>query len=63
MDEFCKKIGIFVITAIMFAIPILYTCCFAFGWDMGAIFPLTILTAADFVILLGCVYTTIDENS
>lgn len=57
MDNFCKQLGIFVITAAMFAIPILYVCSFALGWDLELIFLFTLLTAVDFIGFWECVNT------
>jgi hypothetical protein len=55
MDEFCEFIGIFVVTAVMFAIPILCTCSFALGWDARVAWTLTILTMIDFFMGFECV--------
>lgn len=63
MDEFCKEIGIIVITAVMFAVPILFTCSIALRWDARMIMTLALPTAIDFVIALGCIYTVINEHS
>ena len=59
MDEFCKSIGTFVVTAIMFAVPILFACSITLRWDTRVMFTLVILTAVDFIIL----WAFVDEHT
>ena len=55
MKEFCVLLGKLLIVVAMFAIPILYTCSFALGWDLEVIFLLSLLTAMDFIGFWECV--------
>ena len=62
MDDFCNYIGIFVVTAMMFAVPILCTCSFALGWDARVAWTLMLLTVIDFTMFLGCVYDEVKDE-
>lgn len=63
MDEFCKRLGVFVIAAVMFALPILCTCSCALRWDADVVLVLVLLTMTDFGFCLGCVSAFVDEWS
>lgn len=63
MDEFCKRLGVLVIAAVMFALPILCTCSCALRWDADAILVLVLLTMTDFVVFFRCVIAFVYECS
>jgi hypothetical protein len=48
MKDFCTTCGEFLVSAVMFAVPILCTCSIAFGWDWHISSLLVILTAVDY---------------
>lgn len=52
MNVTFKVIGIIVITTLMIAIPILTACSFCYGWVGIIKFLLTILTTAEWYLLL-----------
>lgn len=55
MKEFCTLLGELLVTAVMFAVPILCTCSFALGWDERVTAVLMILTAVDLYMVFECV--------
>jgi hypothetical protein len=48
MTTFCTAIGELLMTAVMFAVPILCTCSIAFGWDWLISYFLVVLTVVDY---------------
>lgn len=61
MEKFCTILGEFIITAVMFAVPILCTCSIALGWDWLISFSLVVLTALDYLAFFGFVKGFVDE--
>lgn len=55
MKDFCTILGELLVTAVMFAVPILCTCSFALGWDARVTAVLIILTVVDSFMLFECV--------
>lgn len=60
MDEFCKCIGIFVITAATFAVPILCTCSIALGWSFDAKAFFIFLSVIDYIVIYWYVHMSIE---
>ena len=46
--NFFAKIGVLLVVTVLFAIPILMTCSFAFKWGIAVRYILTILAAAEY---------------
>jgi hypothetical protein len=55
MENVCTFLGELLVTAAMFAIPILCTCSFALGWDARVTGTLILLTMIDFCMFFVCV--------
>lgn len=49
IDAICKTIGCFVLSAVLFAIPVLTTCSFALSWDEGIQFMLCIVSMVEYL--------------
>lgn len=61
LEPIVKIIGSFVVTAILFAIPILTTCAFVLHWDGFWQFLFVIFSMAEFITLLGAITEYIDK--
>ena len=55
MEDFCTILGELLVTAAMFAVPILCACSFALGWDTRLSWTLVLLTVIDFCMCFECV--------
>jgi hypothetical protein len=55
MKDVCTFLGELLITAAMFAAPILCTCGFTLGWDSRVTGTLVLLTVIDFCMVFECV--------
>ena len=51
IEDIALTLGIFVLSIILFSIPILTTCAFAFKWIDGIKYILTILSLIEFVAI------------
>jgi RsiW-degrading membrane proteinase PrsW (M82 family) len=60
MKDFCAVIGEFLVTALLFAVPILCTCSIILNWDWHISSLLVILSAADYALLWGFISDNID---
>jgi hypothetical protein len=60
MKEFCTVIGEFLITALLFTVPILCTCSIILNWDWHISSLLVILTAVDYILLCEFISANID---
>jgi hypothetical protein len=60
MKEFCTVIGEFLVTALLFAVPILCTCSIILNWDWHISSLLVIFSAVDYVLLWGFISTNIN---
>lgn len=58
MERFCTILWELIITAAMFAVPILCACSIAFGWDWSSFF--VFLAIIDYLAFFGCVSNFID---
>lgn len=51
IEDIALTLGIFVLSIILFSIPILTTCAFTFNWISGIKYILTILSLIEFVAI------------
>ena len=63
MKTFAYCIGVFVITAIMFAIPVLATISFCLDWDFRLKGCLTACAVIDFIIVMFAISWCIEDFS
>jgi hypothetical protein len=61
MKTFCTVIGELIITAAMFAIPILCALSFALGWSCDAKASLVFASLFDYIVTWWCVMVTVNE--
>lgn len=62
MNKILIVVGSFVISVIMFAIPILLTICFVNKWNDLVTYFLILLSLGEFIILWGNIATRGDEQ-
>ena len=55
-DRFCTVIGEFVVTALLFAVPILCTCSIILNWDWNISALLVVLSALDYFALYEFIF-------
>jgi hypothetical protein len=60
MKDFCTVIGEFLVTALLFAVPILCACSITLNWDWHISSLLVILSAVDYVLLWEFISANID---
>lgn len=63
MKTFAYWIGVFVIVAFMFAIPILATLSFCFDWNLSLKVLFTSITVSDFAIIMLLVGWFVEDLS
>jgi hypothetical protein len=61
MKTFAYYIGVFVITAFMFAFPILTTLSFCLDWDLSLKVLFTSSTAVDFALVMLAILWCIED--
>ena len=61
METFCTILGEFIITAAMFAVPILCACSFALDWSFDAKTFLVLLSVIDYIVTWWCVQVSIED--
>jgi hypothetical protein len=60
MKDFCTTCGEFLVSALLFAVPILCTCSIILGWDWHISSLLVILSSVDYVLLWRFISDNID---
>ena len=61
MEKFCTILGEVIITAAMFAVPILCTCSIALDWGFDAKTFLIFLSVVDYIVTWWCVQVSIGD--